>query len=82
MKAATTDDRRRIVMPPECPPNAAVTIQQLDENSWLVKRQVPDKAFKMVLIPVIDKLPDEPAWEEIETKLARHAVSTLEPEPE
>ena len=59
LKSANVDDRRRIVLPEDCPPNSAVTIQQLDEETWLIKRQRPRKDYKVVLIPAIQKLPDD-----------------------
>ena len=43
MKASIVDERRRIVIPAQCPPHSAVAIQQIDENSWLIRRQVPDQ---------------------------------------
>jgi hypothetical protein len=67
-------------MPPECPAGSAVTIQELDGSTWLVKRQLPAKDFKMVLFPVIDRLPDDPEWEKVEAAFARHASRTI-PEP-
>ena len=76
MKSATLDDRRRLVMPPECPPGSAVTIQELDKTTWLVRRQMPAQDFKMVTIPVIDRLPDYPEWEKAEAAFARHASKT------
>jgi hypothetical protein len=79
VKSATLDDRRRLVMPPECPPGSAVTIQELDEATWLVKRQLPAKDYKMVMIPVIDRLPDDPDWEKKELDLARYAATKLPP---
>ena len=81
VKSATLDDRRRLVMPPECPPGSAVTIQELDEATWLVKRQLPAKDYKMVMIPIIDRLPDDPGWEKVEHAFTRHASKTI-PEPE
>jgi hypothetical protein len=80
MKSARLDNRRRLVMPPECPPGSAVTIQELDKTTWLVKRQMPAQDFKMVMIPVIDRLPDDPEWEKPEAAFARHASKTaIEP---
>lgn len=81
VKATTVDDRRRIVMPPECPPHSAVIIQQLDDNAWLVKRAVPDQTFKMIAIPIIKRLPDDPEWEKTELALAQYAANQL-PEPD
>jgi hypothetical protein len=68
-------------MPSECPPHSAVTIQQLDDNAWLVKRALPDRTFKMIAIPIIKRLPDHPEWEKTEAALARYAASQL-PEPD
>ncbi len=81
MKAAMVDERRRIVMPAECPPHSAVTIQRVDENAWLIRRQVPDRGFKMVAIRAIAKLPDDAAWEQTEAALARSVAGRL-PRPE
>ena len=81
MKAATLDERRRLVMPPACPPNAAVTIQQLDANTWLVKRCLPEKKIKMVSVAIIDRLPDDPEWDKVETKIVE-SISRRLPPPE
>ena len=77
VKSATLDDRRRLVMPPECPPGSVVTIQALDDTTWLVRRQLPAKDYKMVMIPVIDRLPDDPEWEKVEHAFTRHASKTV-----
>ena len=81
VKSATLDDRRRLVMPPECPPGSAVTIQELDQTTWLVKRQVPSREYKIVMIPIINRLPDDPEWGKVEQAFTRHASKNL-PEPE
>jgi hypothetical protein len=81
VKSATIDDRRRLVMPPGCPPGAAVTIQELDNTTWIVKRQLPSKEFQVVVLPVVDHLPADPEWEKVEEAFARHASKNL-PEPE
>jgi hypothetical protein len=52
MRSATLDDRRRLVMPQECPLGSAVTIQELDTTTLPVKRQLPDRDFKTVMIPM------------------------------
>jgi hypothetical protein len=75
------DDRRRIVMPQECPPHSAVTIQQLDTNTWIVKRQTADRSIKLVPFKIIEQLPDDPEWDKTELALAVHAAKNL-PEPE
>jgi hypothetical protein len=81
MKSSMLDERRRLVMPPGCPPGSAVTIQELDKTTWIVKRQLPSRKYKVVVIPVIGRLPDEPEWEKVEEAFTRHASKNL-PEPE
>ena len=81
MQSATVDERRRVVMPKECPPHSAVTIQQVDDHSWLVRRQLPDRNVRVVAIPVIPRLVDDPAWERTETEIAKAVAGRL-PEPE
>ena len=43
MTATVTDDRRRLVMPRELPAGSAVTIQEVEPGSWLIKRLFEDK---------------------------------------
>jgi DNA-binding transcriptional regulator/RsmH inhibitor MraZ len=81
MKAANIDDKRRVVLPPKWRPHSAVTIQELDDTTLLIKRQVPSRKFKTVVFPVVDRLPDDPEWEKVEEAFARHASKNL-PEPE
>jgi len=40
---------------------------------------VPTRNFKMVLIPVVDRLPDDPDWEKKELELAKYAATKLPP---
>jgi hypothetical protein len=80
MRVAQLDKRRRLLMPPECPPNSAVTIQRVDAESWLVKRQGSQPGIVVVLTNDVATLPDDPAWEKKEARLARHLAKTL-PEP-
>jgi len=35
MTATVIDSRRRLVMPPELPARSAVTVQQLDDDTWI-----------------------------------------------
>jgi hypothetical protein len=79
MKAAQLDDCRRLVMPPECPPHSSVLIQQVDEDTWIVKRQKPVKGLVIVALQQIDKLPDDPEWEKVEEAFGRYAASRLPP---
>jgi hypothetical protein len=72
MIAAMTDDKRRVTMPKELPPKSAVTIQQLDDNSWLVTRQKPKTDLVVVALPTIKELPSDPEWEAIERRIVKH----------
>ena len=66
MTATVLDARRRLVMPPELPARSAVIVQQVDEDTWLVKRAKRTKHRMVVLLPDIKQLPDDPAWEKVE----------------
>lgn len=82
MKSATLDSKRRLVMPEDCPPKSLVTIQPLDANTWIVRRQLPDKKIKMIAIPIIKDLPDDPEWEKVEEAFGRAAIAKLPPPEE
>ena len=77
--ARQVDDKRRLVMPDECPPGTAVDVQQVDADTWLVRVHKPRADYKVVLIPAIEKLPDDPAWEKVESAFAKHAYQNLPP---
>jgi hypothetical protein len=72
MIASMTDDKRRLTMPRELPPKSAVTIQQVDENSWLVTRHKPQNDLVVVALPTIKELPKDREWEAIERRMVRH----------
>jgi hypothetical protein len=80
IKAANVDDRRRVVLPESCPPNSAVIIQQVDEDTWLIKRQRSTKDVIILAIPAVDRLPDDPEWDKVEKAFAQHAGRSI-PEP-
>lgn len=69
-------------MPPECPPNSAVTIQQVDERTWIVRKTVAEKGVKMLLIPLIEDLPDDAEQDKREGALARAGARNLPPPEE
>jgi hypothetical protein len=77
MKSRVVDDKRRVVLPETCPPHCEVTVGELDETTWLVKRQVPTRGFKIVLIPALKRLPDDPEWEKVEHTFTSHASKTV-----
>jgi hypothetical protein len=80
VKTATLDERRRLVMPPECPPNASVTIQQVDSQTWIVQRATSAN-MKVVAFPIIEKLSDDPEWDKIEEGLGKAAMKRLRASP-
>lgn len=77
LESRQLDGKRRLIMPRQCPPNSAVTIQQVDADTWIVKRRRPSKGFKVVLIPEIHKLPNDPDWGSREVAFARVACAAL-----
>ena len=79
MIAATTDDKRRVTMPKELPPKSAVTIQRVNEDSWLITRQKPTKGLVIVALPTIKELPSDPEWEAIERRMVKHNNRKLPP---
>jgi hypothetical protein len=79
MNATLTDDRRRLVMPPELPARSPVTVQQIDADTWIVKRARPMKTQMVVLLPDVKKLPDDKEWEAIEQRMAEHHYKKLPP---
>ena len=82
MTATVTDDRRRVVMPPELPAKSAVTIQRIDEDTWIVKRQRDQTNFSVFVVPIIKDLPDDPEWEKVEAAFAADAFKKLPPPEE
>ena len=82
MKSATLDSKRRLVMPADCPPKSLVTIHPVDKNTWIIHRQVPRKNVKMVAIPIITDLPEDPEWDKVEDALGRAALTKLPPPEE
>ena len=79
MIAVKTDSKRRLTMPPTLPPSSAVFIQEVDGDTWLVRRVRPVQGLRLVTIPVISRLPDDPEWQALEVKAAEHAAQTLPP---
>jgi hypothetical protein len=79
MIASTTDDKRRLTMPKELPPKSTVTIQQVDENSWLVVRQKPKTDVVVIAFPIVKDLPRDPEWEAIEKRMVKHNNRKLPP---
>jgi hypothetical protein len=72
MTVSMTDEKRRVTMPKELPPRSAVTIERLNEDTWVIKRQKPTSKLVMVAFPKIERLPDDPEWEELERRMVAH----------
>jgi len=81
LESRQVEMKRRVIMPRTCPPNAAVTIQEVDQDTWIIRRHRAEKRVKVVLIDTIHKLPDDPEWQKVESAFARSAIRRL-PEPE
>ena len=81
MKSRVLDAKRRVILPETFPPRCEVTVEELDKTTLLIKRQVPNRDFKIVLIPSVKRLPDDPEWEKVEHAFASHASKTVS-EPE
>jgi len=79
MNATVTDSRRRLVMPPELPARSPVTVQQIDADTWLVRRAHPVKANLVALLPDVQRLPADPAWQETESHIVAHNSQTVAP---
>ena len=74
-----TDDKRRLTMPKELPARSSVTIERLDEDTWVVKRLKPKSKIVMVAFPKVETLPVDPDWEKIEKRMAIHNNKNLPP---
>jgi len=76
---AMTDDKRRLTMPKELPARSAVTIERLDQDTWVIKRQKRTSNVVMAALPIIKELPNDPAWEDIERRMVAHNNRKLPP---
>ena len=79
LSTTRVDSRRRVVMPTTLPPDAVVTIQQLEDDCWVVRRVRPSRRVRLVSVPVVDKLPKDAAWERAETAFTEAASRGLAP---
>lgn len=76
---ATVDSRRRAVLPEGIPPGSAITYQQLDKDTWIVRRHRPSREFVVVLVRDVKHLPEDPEWDKVESAFANHAYGKLPP---
>ena len=77
LTTSRVDNRRRIVLPDDLPPGCVVSIQEVGPDTFLVQRVKPKAAVKLLAIPIIKDLPDDPEWEKKEAKFARHLFKRL-----
>ena len=73
------DSRRRVVMPATLPPDAVVSIQQLADDCWVVRRGRPNRKARIISVPVIEELPKNAAWEKVESAFGDEAGKALAP---
>ena len=78
MNTSVLDSRRRLVMPPELPARSPVIVQQIDGDTWLVKRARPTPSRMVLLAPDIHQLPNHLEWNEIESAIV--AFNSQSPE--
>ena len=71
IKARHVDEKRRIILPPEIQPGSDVLIEKIDENSWLITRHRKQKKLKILHLPVLSRLPDDPEWDKVEHAFTR-----------
>jgi hypothetical protein len=77
LKARQLDDHRRVVLPDTIPAGSAVTVQQIDEDTFIVRRHRPRKNLFVVLDPDIKDLPEDPEWDKQALALAEHSFKKL-----
>jgi hypothetical protein len=77
LKARQVDGHRRVVLPETCPAGSAVTIQEIDEDTWVVKRQRRSERLFVVLDPDIKEIPDDPELDALGEKVAKHSLKKL-----
>jgi hypothetical protein len=73
------DSRRRVVMPTTLPPDALVSIQQLADDCWVVRRIRPSRKVRAISVPIVDELPRNARWEKVESGFAEAAAKYLAP---
>jgi len=64
-------------MPPALPARSAVTIEQLDEDTFIVRRQRPGNHLFVVLESDVKDLRDDPEMDALGEKLSRASFRKL-----
>lgn len=76
-KGKNLDDHRRVVLPETFPPHCTVTIQELDEDTLIVRRQRPRRELLVVLEPDVKRLPEDRSLDALAEKAARGSFKKL-----
>jgi hypothetical protein len=79
MTATVTDERRRLVMPPELPARSAVTVEQIDDETWVVRLQKPRKHLVAYLLPDVTEHKTDPEQDAFERRVGRHLNRSVPP---
>jgi hypothetical protein len=66
-------------MPPELPAKSPVTVQQIDADTWIVKRARPSKVRMVMLLPDVKKLPRDADWQKEESRIIAHTSKNVAP---
>jgi DNA-binding transcriptional regulator/RsmH inhibitor MraZ len=82
VNARQVDEKRRVTLPEEFAPGSDVLIERVAANTWIITRYRRETNLKVLLIPVIERLPDDPEWDKVENALGRAAYGKLPPPPE
>jgi hypothetical protein len=77
VKARQVDGKRRVTLPEDFEPGSDVLMEQVDPDTWLIRRYRPQRRVKILKIPVIRRLPDDPEWDKVERAFASAAKITL-----
>jgi hypothetical protein len=67
------------LMPPELPAKSPVTVQQIDADTWIVKRARPSKVRMVMLLPDVKKLPRDADWQKEESRIIAHTSKNVAP---
>ena len=74
IKAATVDDKRRVVLPESWKPRSAVTIECIEADTLVIRRQRPRDPLIVVLEPDVKHLPENRELDRLTTAASRSAL--------
>lgn len=82
VKTRQVDAKRRVILPEGFEPGCDVLMEQVDADTWLIRRYRQQRSVKILKIPVIRRLLDDPEWDSVERALTSAAQKTLSPPEE